>query len=94
MPRYLIERNWGKIDEADLAEVGERNRLVLTKDFPDLSWERSDVVSDEEGVLKTFCMYTAPNAERLYEHATELGGHVVDTIYEVGGTVSPQDFPS
>ncbi len=36
----------------------------------------------------------SPNPERLRAHAADLGGHVVDEIYEVGGTVSPKDFPS
>lgn len=94
MARYLIERNWGKIDDGELAKAAQRSIQIAKKSYKDISWERSDVVSDDAGVLKTFCLYSAPNAERLREHAKELGGHVVDEIYEVGGTVSPQDFPA
>ncbi len=94
MPRYMIERTWGKIDDAQLAKAAQRSIQIAKEKYEDISWERSDIVSDDSGVLKSFCLYEAPNPERLRAHAADLGGHVVDEIYEVGGTVSPKDFPS
>ena len=94
MPRYMIERTWGKIDDAQLAKAAQRSIRIAKEKYEDISWERSDVVSDDSGVMKSFCVYDAPNPERLRAHAVDLGGHVVDKIYVVGGTVSPSDFPS
>ena len=94
MPRYMIERTWGKIDDAELAKAAQRSIQIARDKYEDISWERSDVVTNDSGVLKSFCIYEAPNPARLRAHAADLGGHVVDEIYEVGGTVSPKDFPS
>ena len=94
MARYMIERTWGKLDDAELAKAAQRSIRIAREKYEDISWERSDIVSDDAGVMKSFCIYESPNPERLLAHAADLGGHVVDEIYEVGGTVSPKDFPS
>jgi Protein of unknown function (DUF4242) len=91
MPRYMIERNFGEAVEEDMGRISSNSKLVLEKDFPDLTWEHSYVVSDASGI-KTFCVYEAPNAERLREHAEQVGEHIVTQLYEIGAVVTPADF--
>ena len=47
---------------------------------------------DEDGQLKSFCVYSSPNTELIREHAELLGDHTVKGIYEIGGDISPADF--
>ena len=92
MPRYLIQRNFGQRgDEMDA--IGADSKRIIAEKTPDIVWEISHVVADEDGEITTFCIYQAPNEERIMEHASLLGRHHVDNIYEIGGQVSPADFP-
>jgi hypothetical protein len=91
MPRYMIERNFGEAVEEDMGRISSNSKLVLEDHFPDLTWEHSYVVSDASGI-KTFCVYEAPNAERLREHAEQVGEHIVTQLYEIGAVVTPADF--
>jgi hypothetical protein len=50
-------------------------------------------VTDRDGKVRSYCVYQAPSEERLYEHAAAVGGHFVDEMFEIGGDVSPDDFP-
>jgi hypothetical protein len=92
MPKYLIERTFD-IDEEAMPEVGRRSRRIIEEQLPEIVWEHSHVVADSDGTLKSFCVYIAPNEEMVRRHAELLGQHVVDHVYEVGGDVSPADFP-
>ena len=94
MPKFLLERTWGQLSEDKLAEYAKKGLVVRNAGFPDIQWEHSHVVTDDDGTYKTFCVYTAPNAERLLKHADNVGGHPVDRVDEIGGTVSPEDFPT
>jgi hypothetical protein len=91
MPRYMIERNFGEAVEEDMGRISSNSKRVLEDNFPDLTWEHSYVVSDASGI-KTFCVYEAPNAERLREHAEQVGEHIVTQLYEIGAVVTPADF--
>jgi hypothetical protein len=95
MPRYLIERIFEDpdIDEEKLGEIGQRASRLIAEQFRDVVWEHSHVVSDEEGTIRSFCVYSASDPQRLLDHADALGFHRVGTIYQVGGDVSPDDFP-
>ena len=92
MPRYLIERDFGPKDGAAVEESIEQARLLLDE-FPAMAWEHSHMVTDETGGKKTFCVYAAPDRELLLEHAGKLGDHRVVQILEIGGDVTPGDFP-
>jgi hypothetical protein len=48
---------------------------------------------DRNGRLKSYCVYVAPNEEMVRAHAELLGDHVVNEVYEIGGDVTPDDFP-
>jgi hypothetical protein len=91
MPRYVIERVYDEAVRDDMASVGVRTNKIATEQFPDITWEHSHVVSDESEI-KSFCVYEAPNADRLREHGKELGQHVITHIYEVAADVTPADF--
>ena len=47
---------------------------------------------DEDGQLKSFCVYSSPDTKLIREHAGMLGSHMVSGIYEIGGDISPDDF--
>ena len=47
---------------------------------------------DEDGNLKSYCVYSSPNPELIREHASLLGDHSILHIYEIGGDISPADF--
>jgi len=92
MARYVIERIYDEEVHDDMESVGARSKQIAAEQYPDLSWEHSHVVSDETGV-RSFCVYEAPNPERIREHAQQLGFHDVAHIYEIAADVSPGDFP-
>jgi uncharacterized protein YabN with tetrapyrrole methylase and pyrophosphatase domain len=92
MPRYLIERTYD-VTEDELPEVARRSKRIAIEEFPDIVWQHSHIVTDGQGNLKSFCVYQAPTEEMVRHHARLLGQHVVENVYEIGGDVSPDDFP-
>jgi hypothetical protein len=91
MPRYLIERTF-EVDENDMPRIGRKSNQVIAQ-FPGVVWDHSHVVIDEQGNVKTFCVYDAPDEETVRKHSSQLGEHALDRIYEIGGDVTPADFP-
>jgi ligand-binding SRPBCC domain-containing protein len=73
--------------------IGRRSRVLTEDDFPEITWEHSHVVVDDEGQVKTFCVYEAPSEEIVRLHGEKLGRHQVDGLYEIAGDVTPADFP-
>jgi len=92
MPRYLVERTY-TVDVDRLPEVATRSKAIGHHRFPEIVWEHSHVVIDADGTPKSYCVYDAPTEDVVREHATLLGDHVVEEIYEIAGDVSPADFP-
>ena len=93
MPRFVIERVYDEAVYDDMASVGARSKKIDGEHFPDIQWEHSHIVSDESGI-KSYCVYEAPNQERIREHGEQLGSHVITHIYEIAADVGPGDFPS
>jgi Protein of unknown function (DUF4242) len=93
MPRYLIERVWS-VDEEEMVAKGPLSKRILAENeqFSPITWEHSHVVMDEQGNLKSFCVYTSPDRDLIREHASLLGDHSISSIYEIGGDVSPDEF--
>ena len=91
MPKFVIERDFGKISDDELQEVAARSKLTGSEHFPDITWEHSHVCEGDDGSIKSFCVYGAPNPERLQEHADRVGGHRVTRIYEIVGEITPDD---
>jgi Protein of unknown function (DUF4242) len=92
MPRYLIVRELSEAALQDPASFSTRMKRVAAEKFPDISWEHSHVVSDGS-MVKSFCVYSAPNTDLIRAHAEAVGDQVVDQTYEIAGDVSPGDFP-
>lgn len=92
MPRYVIERTY-TVDESEVPTVATRSKRLARDQFPQIVWEHSHVVLDDDGTPKSFCVYAAPSEEVVREHAERLGDHSVNVIYEIVGDVTPDDFP-
>jgi hypothetical protein len=92
MPRYIIVRSFD-VGEAEMPEVGRRSRKIVETELPEITWEHSHVVVDDSGKVRTFCIYTAPSEDVVRQHSTRLGQHVIDSLDEIAGDVTPADFP-
>jgi hypothetical protein len=92
MPRYLVERRFDVTEEA-MPQVGRRSNMVLRDDTPTVTWELSHVVVGDDGLVTTFCIYDSPSEELIHEHAKRLGSHLVASVHEIAGDVTPADFP-
>jgi hypothetical protein len=90
--RFVVERTY-TVGLADMPAVGKRSREVRNAGYPEITWEHSHVVVDDDGNVKSFCIYEAPSVEIVRAHADELGWHTVNSIYEIAGDVTPEDFP-
>lgn len=92
MPRFMIERQF-TVGQERMPEVGRRSRKIIDASFPEIAWEHSHVALEADGGVKTFCLYEAPSEEMVRRHASELGLHNVEAVYEIVGDVTPSDFP-
>src|SRR3954447_14652187 len=92
MPRFLVERTFS-VTEQQMEEVGTDSKAIANDKFPEITWEHSHVIVDDDGVVHTFCVYDAPDEEMVREHAQLLGRHRVERILEIAGDVTPADFP-
>ena len=93
MPRYLIERIY-TVDMDELHEVGTRSKALGRDRFPEIVWEHSHVVLDDDGTPRSYCVYSAPSEQMVREHSQALGDHFIEQIFEIAGDVTPDDFPS
>jgi hypothetical protein len=91
MPRYLIVRNFS-VTENEMPAVGRRSKEIAVEQFPEIIWEHSHVLVDDDGLASTYCVYEAPDEETVRRHAIALGKHDY-LIREIVGDVSPADFP-
>jgi len=86
MPKYIIEReipNAAALSAADLKSISQRSCAVLQQLGPSIQWVQSFVTED-----KITCLYIAPNAELIREHA-RLGGFPADRVLEVSEIIDP-----
>ncbi|MEO8910248.1 MAG: DUF4242 domain-containing protein [Gemmatimonadaceae bacterium] len=86
MPKYIIERdipNAAALSPAELKEISQRSYAVLQDLGPRIQWVHSYVTED-----RITCVYIAPNAEMIREHARR-GGFPADRILEVAVIIDP-----
>jgi uncharacterized protein DUF4242 len=86
MPKFIIEREIpkvGTLPPADLRAISHRSCAVLRQLGPDIQWVQSFVTGD-----KITCVYIAPSAELIREHA-RLGGFPADRVLEVTAVIDP-----
>lgn len=72
MPRYLIHRVLGDVSEDELEAAAEEARRVRAERFPEIEWEHSHVVRTDDG-LTSYCVYSAPSAQHVRDHAAAAG---------------------
>ena len=86
MPKYIIEReipNAAALSAAELKLIAQRSCTVLQQLGPSIQWVQSFVTED-----KIVCVYIAPNADLIREHARR-GGFPADRVLEVAATIDP-----
>jgi uncharacterized protein DUF4242 len=86
MPNFVIERNMpgvGQLSAADLKGAAQTSCQVLRDLGPDIQWVHSYVTDD-----KIYCIYRAPDAELIREHA-ERGGFPANRISQVRSVIDP-----
>jgi ligand-binding SRPBCC domain-containing protein len=93
VPRYLVVRTFD-VSEEEMPEIGRRSNEVIEGGYPQIVWEHSHVVVDQDGTVMTYCVYESPDEETVRNHAVDLGRHTLDAVHEIAGDVSPSDFPT
>ncbi len=86
MPQYLIERELpgaGKLSPEELKAVSQTSCGVLTRMGPQIQWVHSYVTGD-----KIYCVYRAPNADMVREHARQ-GGFPANRVEEITSVIDP-----
>ena len=82
------------VGESEMPNVGRRSRALIENEFPEITWEHSHVVVDDEGNVRTYCIYAGLDEQVVREHSSRLGQHTLDEIGEIAGDVTPADFPA
>src|SRR3954468_4305422 len=86
MPKYLIEReipNAAALSPAELKAIAQKSCGVWQELGPSIQWVQSFVTED-----KITCIYIAPNAEIVREHARR-GGFPAERVLEVAAVIDP-----
>lgn len=86
MPKYVIEReipDAGKLSAQELQGISQTSCGVLNKMGPSIQWVQSYVTDD-----KIYCIYIAPDAETVLEHARQ-GGFPANRVSEVKNVIDP-----
>jgi hypothetical protein len=86
VPKFLIERNIpgaGKLTPQQLQGISQKSCGVLRGLGPQIQWVQSYVTDD-----KITCIYIAPNAEMVREHAKQ-GGFPANAVLEIRGIIDP-----
>jgi hypothetical protein len=86
MPKFIIERNIpnaGNLSPEQLKSISQKSCDVLGKLGPQIQWVQSYVTPD-----KVYCVYIAPSAELIREHARQ-GGFPADSVVPVREVIDP-----
>ena len=86
MPKFLIEREIpgaGNLSADELQAISQKSCGVLSNMGPQIQWIQSYVTGD-----KVYCVYIAPDAEMVREHARQ-GGFPADSVERVTTVIDP-----
>jgi hypothetical protein len=86
MPKYVIERDLpgaGKMSRDELQGISQKSCGVLQSLGPQIQWVTSYVTDD-----KIYCVYIAPDAEIVREHARQ-GGFPANKVSQVRAVIDP-----
>ncbi len=81
MPRFVIRRVLPDMTNDEIEAAAEASSRVRVEQFPELEWEHSHVVRTEDG-LTSYCIYAAPSAQHLRDHAA-AAGLPADEVHEI-----------
>jgi hypothetical protein len=84
MPKFIIERQVpgaGNMSAESLKAMSKKSREVLCTLGSEIQWIHSYIAGD-----KVYCIYLAPSAELIREHA-RLGGFPANTITEISNII-------
>lgn len=86
MPKYVIERELpgaGQLSADTLQAISRKSCGVLKGLGPQIQWVQSYVTDN-----KIYCIYIAPNAEIVLEHAGQ-GGFPANSVAEIRTIIDP-----
>lgn len=86
MPKYIIERELpgaGRLSPDELRAISQKSVGILKDMGPQIQWVQSYVVDD-----KIYCVYNAPSADLIKEHA-RCGGFPANRISQVRALIDP-----
>jgi hypothetical protein len=86
MPKFVIEREIagaGKLPKQELQAISQKSCSVLQSMGPKIQWVQSYVTDD-----KIYCVYIAPDAETVREHARK-GGFPANVVSRVQTVIDP-----
>ena len=86
MPKYIIERELpgaGKLTESERVAIAKKSNATLMSLGPSIRWLHSHFAGD-----KIYCVYVAPNADIVREHA-QKGGFPANKIVPITATIDP-----
>jgi len=86
MPKFVIERELpgaGDLTREELRGISQKSCGVLRNMGPQIQWVQSYVTGD-----KIYCVYIAPDAETVREHAAQ-GGFPANSVSEGKSVIDP-----
>jgi hypothetical protein len=86
MPKFVIEREIpgaGDLSAQELQAISQKSCGVLQNMGPQIQWVQSYVTGD-----KVYCVYIAPSAEMVREHARQ-GGFPANSVSEIKSVIDP-----
>ena len=86
MPKFVIERNLpgaGGLSAEQLQGISQKSCSVLEQLGPKVQWVQSYVTDD-----KIYCVYIAPSAKEVLEHAQQ-GGFPANVVAQVRRVIDP-----
>ena len=86
MPKFVIERKLpgaGKLSAGEAKAVAQKSCGVLRDMGPQIQWVQNYVTDD-----KIYCVYVAPDAEAIREHA-KRGGFPANVVSRVRTIIDP-----
>jgi hypothetical protein len=86
MPKFVIEREMpgvGKLSQKELHDASAKSCDTLSKMEGRVQWVQSYVTAD-----KLYCVYIAPNADAVREHARRAG-FPANAVNQVVNVIDP-----
>jgi hypothetical protein len=86
MPKFVIEREIAgaaKLAPQELKAISQKSCSVLHALGPSIQWVQSFVTDD-----KIYCIYVAPDADAVREHA-RMGGCPANSVARVHAVIDP-----